>query len=243
MSSQNLDATQLAAASLTFEGYAPLAARTCSKHFNLYPEPGVVRSFFEHFRRTLAYFRNQRADVVDLTHAAFGLSGEVRELRDALASEVPDTVNALEECGDMYWYASLVYRYLLASEAGRSGWVQARQHQVVANGTSGIELALQVDHLDTLAHAYQNDVKRVLFYRKSLDVSVLIERLLRVVAALDELVFALGSTPAQVRITNITKLALRYPDSYSDLAAVSRDLGAEQRLLTTMLSRPNGNVN
>ncbi len=218
------DKTALLAEVSDFGTYASLAVRTKSPNFN-YGAPGTI----------------------DILHAVIGLTGEVRELRDALdvTDQPADTVNALEEAGDMYWYCGVIYRALVEQAPELLNQVYPSVVLPPAYRTSRL-----VEVVDKAAHVLQNQVKRCLFYNSSQDgfialslapvATILLSTLL---PALAELVKGLGSTPEEVCATNILKLGGpggRFAGAFSDVAALQRNLGQERAILDRNLNSSNG---
>lgn len=211
-----------------FGQYSQLAVRTKSPHFN-YGFEGTV----------------------DVLHAAIGLTGEVRELRDALAGPdgAPDVVNALEEVGDMYWFTGVLQAVLR-----KAGLVQDTTDIEEAD-LNALPPAFMVNRLvevlDKACHELQNHVKRTLYYVdpsegfRSLDLVLVRELLLRkILPALSRITSGLDGTPAQVRAANLLKLGGpggRFADKFSDVAALQRNLDQERSILEQNLGENNGN--
>ncbi len=219
------DKTALLAEVSNFGTYAALAVRTKSPNFN-YGAPGTI----------------------DILHAAIGLTGEVRELRDALdvTDQPTDTVNALEEAGDMYWYCGVIYRALTEQAPKLLDLVYIQTQLPAAYRTSRL-----VEVVDKAAHVLQNQVKRCLFYNSSQDgfkplawepvAAALFGTLL---PALAELVKGLGSTPEEVCAANLLKLGGpggRFAGAFTDVAALQRNLTQERAILDRNLSSSDGN--
>ena len=223
---KDLKVSALEKACARVETYNELARRTRSTHFQLFTG-AFSRPLFNGFRRVLSRVSPKTDFLVDLIHASFGLTGEIRELRDAIQKK--DFVNALEEVGDAYWYVALAHHWL--PEVNKQKTRMNSPMEPISE-----ELAVAVDQLDCTAHQLQNQVKRALFYRKSPTKGELVMLLFTLLHQLDAIVLALGAEPAHVRATNIEKLRLRYPAQYSDLAAVERNLVVEANLLVTAFS-------
>jgi hypothetical protein len=225
--------SELLAICANFEDYAALAWRTASPNFILYPGRASATEALAEIRVSHASSIN----FIDALHTALGLSGELRELREAVASG--DVVNVLEEIGDAYWYLALMYRHLRQCLAIRETLLTNPipvMGLLTQNHTDGAAL---FEALESEAHAYQDAVKGVVFYAKAPEWASQVVRFRRLLDGLDRLSRAFGSDPARTRAANLQKLRLRYPESYTDLGAQRRDQAAELNQLRLDLSAFN----
>lgn len=85
--------------------------------------------------------------------------------------------------------------------------------------------------LTTEAGEFVDPLKKRLFYCKPLDLVNLKEELGDLLWYVAIACDALGTTVEQVMETVIAKLQHRYPDKFSDVAAINRDLDGERAVL------------
>lgn len=172
-------------------------------------------------------------------HMALGLCGEIGEFIDAVKKHVIygkdlDKVNLTEETGDDFWYAAN-----LLPELGVSPVVF--QRALDKGQVEGAKIALAPD-TDTWTQAK-------LLLQLNLGIAGIGNVLATTPERFEEggsesvrLIEALGGIlgtlcglflldPALAMDLNIKKLAKRYGDKYSDVAALNRDLGAERAVL------------
>lgn len=222
--------TDLLLVCASLEDYAPLAWRTASPNFNLYGSQTEGSAALDALRVSYASSIN----FVDALHAGLGLSGELRELREGVVRG--DAVNVLEELGDAYWYAALIYRYVGQSAVGTAQLGITFSPMLTSLAPLDMDAAQLFEALETEAHSYQDVIKGIVFYGKSPDWPSQVQQLRRLVDGLDRLSRAFGSIPARTRAANLQKLRCRYPDVYSDLDSQRRDLTAELNQLTADLT-------
>lgn len=171
-------------------------------------------------------------------HMGLGLCGEVGEFIDAVKKSVIygkalDLTNLCEETGDDFWYtANLLTELGVSAEvlqrAIDKGYVTGR---TAAAGTPDpfeqCRILLQLNfNVATIAMGLAN--KPEMYESGGSHAVQVIEALGNTFGALCGLY---GLDPAQAMDLNIKKLAKRYGDKYSDLAALNRDTGAERRVL------------
>jgi NTP pyrophosphatase (non-canonical NTP hydrolase) len=159
---------------------------------------------------------------VRLTHAAFGLGGEVAELRDAIASE--ERVNILEELGDFYWYLAIIENVCDTNFIFDDG--------SVIEGT----VTEMVDDLEFQICRFMDALKRAIFYGTELSNDDLLFLGDDISLSLGNLCVKFESSVDEVRAANINKLKARYGDKFSEDRAVNRDLQNESNTLKENLN-------
>ena len=170
---------------LTFEEFRELALKTESLKNPLTPE----------------------CEALGLTnrilHCVIGVSSEQDEY--TLAIDNKDRTNALEELGDMLWYAAIL------------------------QDAVGFELGC------TVANEYPiyglDAVKKTLFYGKELDIEDIKMFGCNVVNYADSKICMLGGEPGEVMYTIIAKLKARYGDKFDAERTGNRDLDKERAIL------------
>lgn len=139
-----------------------------------------------------------------LVHAALGIESEMAELGMSV-----DDANTLEELGDLCWYLAV-----LADEFGFD--LEEVRHKAPAGSWGAIS----------------DQAKRVWFYNAPADVTA-IEK---AAGNLMQFVFVTATISLRVSLdlvleANVRKLRTRFPDKFSDQAALNRDLEAESKAL------------
>lgn len=159
---------------------------------------------------------------VRLTHAAFGLGGEIAELRDAIVAD--DRTNILEELGDFYWYLAIIENVCETNFIFDDG--------NIIEGTV-VEL---VDDLEFQICKFIDSLKRAIFYGTELSTEDLLFLGEDISLSLGNLCVKFESTVDEVRTANINKLKARYGNKFSEDRAVNRDLENESNTLKENLN-------
>lgn len=147
-----------------------------------------------------------------LLHAAMGLCTEVAEL-----FEVEDDQHELEEIGDVLWYLALAHDVL--------GLQWEIDGDIVINARGDGPL----DGLTIYATELLDMVKKQIFYGKPLNEEKAKEAILAIKIILlvamdnDESPFTFDDAVE----ANVRKLKRRYPEKFTEEAAVNRDVKAE----------------
>ena len=138
-----------------------------------------------------------------IVHSVIGAATERDEYMDALESG--DRVNALEELGDMLWYAAI-----LIDEVGCD--IECISTNVYP-----------IDGLDI--------TKKTMFYGKELDLESIKTYACNLVGYANNKILFLGGEPEVVMATIINKLKSRYGDKFDTDRAGNRDLTKERKVL------------
>jgi len=148
----------------------------------------------------------------DLAHALIGMTSELNELQDAMASG--DFVNRSEELSDIAWYLSL--------------YVNVRDIEL-ADSTYG-QIGGTFSNLIRYVSLLTDLAKKWIIYNKEIPQEIEKEYcqiLLNILANFDN-----GECDFETGLqNNIDKLKKRYPEKYSDELAQNRDLLAERKEL------------
>lgn len=192
---------------MNFAEYAPLARRTLKE-----------LPFKEH-----------------LQHMSLGFCGEMGEMLDATKKHIIygkplDTVNIIEEIGDVTWYCVNLCKELAVDPAQLDTWLVEARNEKIDNEWFELDkvqqlieinrdLALVADGLvldyKNLSEEHGTGIVRALL----ISLHTMAETFkIDLYAALD---------------VNIKKLAARYGDKYSDYAALNRNLAVERDVLET----------
>jgi NTP pyrophosphatase (non-canonical NTP hydrolase) len=192
---------------MNVEQYAPLARRTLKE-----------LPFTEH-----------------MTHMAVGITGEMGELLDAIKKVMVygkslDQVNMLEEVGDALWYVvnllpELVVEPVYMERALYRGVMKAEGRQLEGMGL--VAALLSINKAVASVCADLPNLNEEEAPGTSFAVAV-IENLAGNMGVVCQL---LGIDPVQAMDRNIAKLAARYGDKYSDVAALNRNTNDERKVL------------
>ena len=154
----------------------------------------------------------------NLLHMAVGIGSEYDELINAIDSN--DKINIIEEIGDIMWYIAC-YKKLNNS----------RFDVIVYNSIHNTKPIIDyMNKLPKKISTLQNLIKRQAVYLKPDEAAIntnleeIIKILLQILAVLEVDIYS-------VYIKNIDKLSVRYPEKYTDINAVNRDLFSELKAL------------
>lgn len=166
-----------------------------------------VHSRFKDGTRIIGDMQGMNSAAMDRLHAAIGMVGEVRELRDSTGRK-----NTIEELGDLLFYLQ-AYANTLNRDIGYKK----------VEGLHTMQRGGQIDAIDKLAHTLLDLAKKEAIYCKSFDES----NVSQIVDALwfSVCLFAgdcLGMHITDIMDTNRDKLEKRYPTGYSNAAAQAR---------------------
>jgi NTP pyrophosphatase (non-canonical NTP hydrolase) len=209
--------------------------------------------FEQYHKLALRTAKDMGSAELNLWHAGVGLMTEVGELLDAYKRAIIygkelDKVNALEEIGDMMWYLNLwIHHHGIdfstvtardLADVGDDLKPQATRDYVKAYPQ--IALTMNLTAAVYCLFTVPIDVARV----NSLDTGTIAQQARRLATATAGYTFALlgqvaqdlGGTVEACMEANIAKLAKRYGDKYTDLAAINRDTTAERGILNATLS-------
>ena len=175
-----------------------------------------------------------------IEHMVMGMSGELGEIVDAYKKYLVygkplDKVNIIEEVGDFTWYAILLgFVYNIKPEDIEIYFFLEYSRTVeLLKGTN------EDENLPVFLLGASSNINEVCFRLLALEeyesgpekieiVNNYLKLLWKVVTSL---IVMLDINIEQVFEANIAKLAARYGDKYSDLAAITRDLDKERKIL------------
>lgn len=169
---------------------------------------------------------NNKAE--DLNHAALGIGSEAGELALTIAGawmQLPfDPKNIPEEIGDACWYVALMCQTMDWRFEGL--FVTPEDGSDMSNELAAAVLGRNPIALTLCMAAFASDVLSVVkahvIYGKELDADLL-KRKLSLYVTTCSLLASIHEIPfAYVLEGNIAKLAIRYPDKYTDQAALER---------------------
>ena len=191
-------------------------------------------------RRTMKELETREQHLV---HMALGLTGEFGEFIDAIKKNAIygkdlDTTNLTEEMGDSFWYFAGLLPELGVSPAvmqrsldlglAHGIKLQAQATEMGQNSPFDFARALLAfnGQVATISASLANAPSE---YLPSSSNAVSVVETLGTIFGMLCGIYQID--PAQSMYLNIAKLAKRYGDKYSDLAALSRNLDAERAVL------------
>lgn len=193
-----------------------------------------MNSYQQSALRTLSDQYHIGAINPDLLHAAIGIGTEAGELIEALhvgkngVSEY-DTVNLIEEMGDVMWYVAVACHALATDIATiriehHAGYINA----LVADhrGLGGIAILMASD-----ASRIQDVLKRTIYYGAPLNTTAIIELLKHIITLIEVGCLMLSTNIEAACAINIAKLQRRFPDRFATAQAIGRDLQGERATL------------
>lgn len=207
---------------MNLKQYIPLAIRTeC--------DPGnPVRNLLQR----ILFWRKVHVKHSRVLHAIIGLCTETSELVDGLRpvslSKI-DWENVWEEIGDCFWYHA-IYCDAVGGTFSRDigDCVVDRQTAQLSRLTQG-EWAIEASKS---ANRALDLVKKTLFYNKPLDEIAINAHVSRLMFCLYKITYESNWDIELIRKANLAKLAKRYGDKFSDIAALNRDTEAEMKAMS-----------
>lgn len=148
---------------------------------------------------------------MNILHCALGMAGELGEIE-----EHSGAANLIEELGDFLWYAAVLAKQL---DANFADVMIAASYRHSNHGGSSLVPPVSV---------IVDKVKRLFFYNKPLEVQAVLEALTLAVARVWDMAEEHGLSMRAIGGLNIAKLAKRFPDKFTEQAALVRDIAAEQ---------------
>lgn len=168
----------------------------------------------------ILHFTREHGDQFNLDHMIHGLNGEIGELVRCVGTELKlrvDKVNLGEELGDIYWYISNYCNF-------RNLPIPEEVQTTLPNDMCLDLLIISIAELTDI-------VKKQLAYGRTIEKSKELEIIYNIYVALSLFEDIYDIQGSVIRDRNIAKLTVRYPDKYSDVAALNRDLNAERKIL------------
>ena len=168
----------------------------------------TIKNYQERAHRTIALLKGQ---AVDGAHMALGITTEIGEMREGI--EANDMVNIREEHGDCNWYIanecniySFNFEHLYRA-AKKSLYTEFKLHDIVD------------------LH------KKELAYGKTINEKDLQLQLINLIQYLMKVADDFGFSYEESLRINIDKLYQRYPEKFTQEAALNRDLNKEHKIL------------
>jgi len=167
----------------------------------------------------------------DIIHAVIGINTEIGELSGAVIQD--DMRNVREEIGDIFWYCAVLdYTSGIPMNVEiirESGIKDIRRHLSMFRAE---HLAWTVGPLHRRATDLLDAVKKRLFYGSpSFKSDEFYNLVVLFTEELSELCSMFNINIGVVRKKNIHKLKIRYPQKFTSLDALNRDLDEEKKAL------------
>lgn len=157
---------------------------------------------------------------LNLAHMVMGLGSELGELVNCIGTELKrkiDLVNLSEEIGDMYWY--------IANYCNLRN-ISPPENKTVDHLPDFMAMELLIVSVADLTDL----VKKYVAYGKEIQRAQEMEAIYDVYSALNLLASVYNLNTDEVRQKNITKLRVRYPEKFTQEAAINRDLEKNVKL-------------
>lgn len=209
---------RIAAANAKPDGYqypdAPVTVRAAVEHKE-WPFPakkeqrdladGETYAKFVHsrFKDGARILKEATADAMSRLHAAVGLVGEVRELRDSTTR-----INSVEELGDLAFFLA--------------AYVNTLQQDMDPLRIPLPDSYTGIDELDKACHVLLDMAKKEALYCKPFDIGAVIGAIGTVAMGIDSGGSLYCHNLQTLQRANQTKLEIRYPNGYSNEAAQAR---------------------
>ena len=161
--------------------------------------------------------------ILQLVHAALGMSGEFGELDHAIS--VDNYVNIFEELGDILWYHSRAVEV-----ADMSSMIQYPLDEDVAFASYREINLILFYHISTFC----DRVKRTFLFNKPPDILRVQESLCYIEQLVAIMCSRINTSISACRAANIAKLQKRYPTgkfTVEDESQIKRDLTTEECVL------------
>jgi len=162
----------------------------------------------------------ERGLTARLFHGIQGIITEKDEFREAIKNN--DNVNALEEVGDMLWYLAII-----ADELNDNNFIN--EIEEIFN----TDLIKSIEFDTILVNSFDNS-KKTLFYGKEFDIDALKKDLLDLCYFIRDATY--DNSIELLMISNIEKLSARYPNKFTQVDALQRDLKKEREILERNLT-------
>lgn len=155
------------------------------------------------------------SDKLDLAHMCLGMCSELSELSDAFSKN--DDINASEELADIMWY--------LGNYATTRGILLNLPEDTDKNAV------LYDEMLDWYIHELSDISKKYIAYNKNINSEnelFLINGILYKISILFSDILLNAPSLLKALENNINKLKVRYPEKFTEEAALNRNLVAER---------------
>lgn len=164
----------------------------------------------------------------DLSHMALGMVSELSELQIALRNS--DQTNIMEELGDICWYL-INTSDLLGIDFGAIAYEEYK-NKVSNIFNHNIQGLTDFEKLCFLISEVSNLVKRFLAYDKDYELETFKVLLYGIYLKVDDVADFWLINFDIILQKNIQKLAIRYPEKFTEYHALNRDLDSEYKTLS-----------
>lgn len=165
-------------------------------------------------------------DEFELMHLFYGLSTESGELNDIEKKLIfykkdYDTINAIEELGDMLWYIANYFEYKNIGLENLYIKIQHEKYNVlkIQNYLGELSIAIS-DYIES------NEDHKKEYYHGKIMGSILV-----ITSMVESRIEILGYNLSDVLDINIKKLQVRYPDKFDYYLAENRNIEAEKKII------------
>lgn len=193
-----------------------------------------LKEYLEKSQRTLSSQFNKNKKIERLLHGTIGIITEVDELLENFPEESWlqkirnyigldkrrfDSVNALEEIGDITWYAAIFFREIKGIETSDI---------TPAEIDNPFRASLQIM---SFSCEILDMMKKKIYYNKEYDEQLLGDLAKEIMSIIMGICKYYDISINDVFQKNISKLEKRYPEKFSTENAINRDLDSERKTL------------
>jgi hypothetical protein len=169
--------------------------------------------------KTLSTQFNCDEKMQRVLHSVIGLATEIEELLINYTNSI-DSINILEEIGDIEWYRSILWReYPELSKYTLN---------VVEKINDPYKTILEIN---VVILKLQDMIKKKIFYNKEINDELLINLSLELEKKIYQYIIFYNLNIEDVWERNIAKLKARYSEKFSSERAINRDLETERTIL------------
>lgn len=152
-----------------------------------------------------------------LLHAVLGLAGEYEELAYAQGS-----ANRKKELGDVAWYAALCIDACYMSTNYNADWMFNSEPNTMASANDLMQIMF------CRISCMVDNIKKHIYYGKTLSLANMVSDVAVVLMRIRQLCSYWQFEFNDMLETNIRKLQVRYPEKFTEDAAVNRDIAKEE---------------
>lgn len=168
---------------------------------------------------------------IRMMHGVLGLASEIGEVQQVLDNENLDSVNLLEEMGDVYWYMGVITDHLGFSPSSVfSDSVYPHQDSLSPKDRKE-DLQSTIHSLSVEISNLVDLLKKRLIYGKEISANTVFTYLVAMDHNINYALSLYSMSGAEARVVNIAKLKKRYPQKFTEEAALNRNLEAERAVL------------
>lgn len=176
--------------------------------------------YLKESERTLSTEFHCGSVVEKLLHGVIGILTEMDEMLENYKDDKFDSINIVEETGDIFWYLALLSRELNMDTLCSS------IEEPIEKDPREIIILIIIDSLRLL-----DILKKKLYYNKEISDVIFTSLVKSIMVKLFNFVNVYNTDLGKILDTNIDKLRERYPDKFNSNLAINRNLENERKIL------------